>query len=156
MRLALLRKEVDAQLSCGSGEFDAQRLLVRAPAALKLDADKVRSEVTKLAAEKKRTQLVQAVSFLRQKDKEAVLRSAANMLAAAAAAPGGGPLDWPVKEELMDLYSAVVWAGRGGEGRAEALAELLGLSADTQANLQAVVKAGGFRLEADKFKESLY
>ena len=156
MRLALFRKEVERQLTAGTGEFDAVRLLERAPAVLKLEGGKVRQEVAKLAAEKKRNQLVQAVSFLRQKDKDAVLRCTNNLLACAQAAPGGGALEWPVKEELMDLYSVLVWAGQGGGGKADELAAILGLSSETQENLNKVIRAGGFRLEADKFKESLY
>ena len=95
MRMGLYRKEVERQLTSGSGDFDAARLLERAPATLKLDAKKVAKEVEKIAGEKKRNQLVQAVSFLRQKDKAAVVKSANNLLACAQAAPGGPPLDSP-------------------------------------------------------------
>lgn len=155
LRLSLYRKEVERQLTSGSGKFDTQRMLEKGPAVLKLEAKKVQEEVGKIAAEKKRNQLVQAVSFLRQKNREQVFRSASNLVACAQAAPGGAALEWPVKEELMDVYSVMALSKADGESLAT-LGRLLGLDDATRQRLEEVVAQGGFKLEQEQFKEALY
>lgn len=155
LRMSLFRKEVERQLTSGSGSFDAVRMLERAPEVLKLEVAKVKVEVGKIANEKKRNQLVQAVSFLRQKNTDMVVRSAANLVACAQAAPGGAALEWPVKEELFDVYSVMALTNQGGV-KLEAIATLLGIDAATRARLDEVVAKGGFKLEVEQFKEALY
>lgn len=155
MRMSLYRKEVERQLTSGSGTFDTVRLLEKGPNVLKLELKKVQSEVGKIAEEKKRNQLVQAVSFLRQKNKDMVFRSACNLVACAQAAPGGPAVEWPVKEELFDVYSVMSLSTQDGEQRAS-LARLLGIDDATRSRLDDVVSQGGFKLEVEAFKEALY
>jgi hypothetical protein len=155
VRLALLRKEVERALTDGRGEWDAARWSDTAPAALKLEPAKAASEVSKIASEKRRNQLVQAVALLRQRDTGAVLKALANLRAATAALPGAPPLAWPVKEELMDLYSVAAAAGAPEEQLA-GLAATLALDASTTGALRAVVAAGDFQLSKEDATEALY
>jgi len=154
-RLALLRKEVEAVLTGGSGVWDAARWLEAAPAQLALEPAKVSAEVRKLAGDKRRSQLVQAVALLRQRDTAAVLRALANLRACSAALPGEPPLAWPVKEELMDLYSVSAAGGAGAE-ELGGLAAALALDGATCEQLRAVVASGGFVLERESAAEALY
>jgi len=154
-RSSLLRNEVETALASGTGEWDEARWAGSAVAALQLDAAKAVPELRKIAAEKRRSQLVQAVALLRQKDADAVAKALNNLRAASAAAPGAPPLAWPVKEELMDLYSVACLAGQG-EAELAGLAEVLQLEAETCDALRGVVRAGNFRLERADAGSALY
>jgi len=155
MRLALLRKEVEKALTSGMGVWDAARWESAAPVALGLEAGKVSVEIRKIATDKRRTQLVQAVALLRQKDTGAVLKSLANLRASSEALPGCAPLDWPVKDELMDLYS-VACAAHAPREELDALAASLALDQATTESLRAVVASGQFVLEKEDASNALY
>lgn len=162
-RMALLRREVERALSAGTGAWDAARFADAAPRALALDPARCAAEVRSLAAEKRRSQLVQAVALLRQRDAPAARRCLANLRAAGAAlaaATPGGPrppaLSWPVRDELLDLYSVEAAAGAGPGALAD-VADALGLDGPTCAELRAVVDAGGFSLQREAAgEERLY
>ena len=156
LRMGLFRKEVEKALSNGQGVWDGPRWLDTAPAALGLDAAKAAAEVLKVAGDKRRAQLVQAVALLRQRDTAAVLSSLANLRAATlAVGPAGAkPMEWPVKEELMDLYS-VAAAANSPEDQLAALAATLALDEATCASLRSVVSSGQFKLEKEE-AEALY
>jgi hypothetical protein len=156
LRMGLFRKEVEKALSNGQGVWDGPRWLDTAPTALGLDAAKAAAEVVKVAGDKRRAQLVQAVALLRQRDTAAVLSSLANLRAATqAVGPADAkPMDWPVKEELMDLYS-VAAAANSPEDQLAALAATLALDDATCASLQSVVSSGQFKLERAE-AEALY
>ena len=155
LRMGLFRKEVEKALTNGAGLWDGPRWLDSAPAALGLDAAKAASEVTKVAGDKRRAQLVQAVALLRQRDTAAVLSSLANLRAATQAVGAGAKaMEWPVKEELMDLYS-VAAAAHAPEDQLAALASTLALDDATCASLRSMVASGQFKLEKAE-AEALY
>jgi hypothetical protein len=155
VRMALFRKEIERTLTDGRGEWDALRWMAVAPAALKLDEKKAAEEVGKIAADKRRNQLVQAVALLRQRDSAAVMKAVNNMRAASAALSAAPPLTWPVKEELMDLYSVAAAAGAPRE-QLDGLAATLALDESTTAALRSVVAAGQFVLDKEDVSNALY
>ena len=156
LRMGLLRKEVEKALTNGAGVWDAPRWMDTAPQALGLEPAKATSEVLKVAGDKRRAQLVQAVALLRQRDSQAVLNSLANLRAATQAiGPSAGAMEWPVKEELMDLYSVAAASRTVSSDQLASLAACFALDDATCTSLRAVVDAGDFRLEQTK-EEALY
>ena len=153
--MALFRAESERTLTDGRGEWDAIRWIAVAPAALKLDEKKAAEEVSKIASEKRRNQLVQAVALLRQRDSAAVMKAVNNMRAATAALSNAPPLAWPVKEELMDLYSVAASSGVPRE-QLDGLAATLALDDATTAALREVVAAGQFVLDKEDVSNALY
>ena len=153
--MALFRKEIERVLTDGRGEWDALRWIAVAPAALKLDEKKAAEEVSKIATDKRRNQLVQAVALLRQRDSAAVMKAVNNMRAASAALADAKPLTWPVKEELMDLYSVAAASGAPRE-QLDGLAATLALDEATTAALRNVVAAGQFVLDKEDATNALY
>ena len=76
-----MRIQVAGVLSAGTGEFDAARWLEEVPAALGLPQDKVQTTLNTLARDRKRTVLVQAVSYLRQRKLPDVVKAVNNLMA---------------------------------------------------------------------------
>lgn len=68
-------------LSSGTGEFDEERLLQELPAALHLPERRVKAAIEAAAGDRKRNVLVQAVSLLRQRKLDEVVKSLNNLLA---------------------------------------------------------------------------
>lgn len=73
--------QVQAVLSDGTGNFDEERLLQQLPKDLHLPETKVRKAVEEQAKDRKRTTLVQAVSYLRQRKMEDTVKALNNMVA---------------------------------------------------------------------------
>lgn len=68
-------------LSNGTGEFDRQHFLEDLPKQLGIKERRVKSAIEGLARDRKRTTLVQGVSYLRQKKLEDAAKSLNNLLA---------------------------------------------------------------------------
>ena len=68
-------------LTSGTGEFDRLRFLEELPQKLGIKERKVKSVLDGLAKDRKRSTLVQSVSYLRQKNAEEVVKSLNNLLA---------------------------------------------------------------------------
>ena len=68
-------------LSSGTGEFDEERILRELPKQLSLPERRVKSVINGQASDRKRDVLVQAVSMLRQKKLNEVVKCLNNLLA---------------------------------------------------------------------------
>ncbi|KAK1272270.1 hypothetical protein QJS04_geneDACA005893 [Acorus gramineus] len=104
LRENLYKKTVDEILSSGTGDFDDEEVYEKIPADLSINAEKAKGVVHELAQERLSNSLVQAVSLLRQKNREGVVSSLNNMLACDKAVTAVEPLSWSLPEELSDLY----------------------------------------------------
>jgi len=82
-------------LGDGSGEFDAPRLLEALPRELGLPGRRVSAAVEALTKDRKRTLLVQAISFLRQRKLADAVKALNNLLAANKARGRGPPAQQP-------------------------------------------------------------
>lgn len=153
----LYRQEISDRLSDGVGDFDAEKLLQNLPDELGLDASKAEKVVKELAGDRKRTTLVQAVSYLRQKKMGEAVKSLNNMRACATALPDSPPEKWGEKDEIADLYSLYCSKESNAERRA-GLQKALGLDDNEASQLQEVVEAGQFKLgsEADEGAEAFF
>lgn len=136
------------RLSDGTGNFDAPALLEDLPAALALSPDKARKTVEELSKDRRRTQLVQAVALLRQKNLGDAVKSVNNLLACTVALPGADPVRWEEPEEVADLFS-VYLSKEGDAGKQDAVQRVLGISDEEAAGLRAVVESGGFKLTSE-------
>ncbi len=155
---AMYSAEVQARLTDGTGDFDAPRLLDELPAELGLDLTKARKAAAELAAERQRTTLVQAVSFLRQRKAADAVRALNSLRACAAAAPDAKPVSWDEEEEIADMYSLYCAKEEDATRRAGVQAAL-GLSDADAEVLRGVVGAGAFKLgggEADEDEAALF
>ena len=68
-------------LSSGTGEFDRQHFVEELPKKLGIKERRVKSAIEGLARDRKRTTLVQGVSYLRQKKLDDAVKSLNNLLA---------------------------------------------------------------------------
>ena len=153
-RMQLFRKNAESRLTDGSGAADIDALSVTLPADLGIEPEKAKSELLKIANDKKRSTMVAAVAELRQKKVSDVVKSAKNLVACHGVAPES-KLEWGVKEELQDIYS--VFANEGaGEEEQKNLQDALGLDDETCDGLREIVKAGKFQLKQDVADEALF
>eukprot|EP00850_Spirogloea_muscicola_P000344 SM000001S04746 [mRNA] locus=s1:1907659:1913549:- [translate_table: standard] len=146
VRTNLFRKLVEKALTSGTGDFNEEEVFQKLPADLGLDAAKLRSTVVDIAKERLKNCLIQAVSLLRQKKPNDAVTSLNNLLSCDKASRAE-PLSWPVKEELLDLYSIFV-SQVHEDAKAERLAELLAIDQRTREDLRDMVKSGGFSLDS--------
>ncbi|KAK3247525.1 hypothetical protein CYMTET_42978 [Cymbomonas tetramitiformis] len=153
-RKTLFRKEVEKLLTAGTGNFDANEMLVEVPELLCLDKEKAATEVEQIAKERKKDALVSGVAMLRSKDVDETLKCINNLIACNKAAPDT-KVSWPLETELQDLYS--IYIMRKGDSK-EVLQDLLSISDETAQNLEAVVEAGTFNLaeEEESEEEALF
>lgn len=153
-RMQLFRKNAESRLTDGSGAADIEALSVTLPADLGIEPEKAKTELLKIANDKKRSTMVAAVAELRQKKVADVVKSAKNLVACHGVAPES-KLEWGVKEELQDIYS--VFANEGaGEEEQKNLQDALGLDDETCDGLREIVKAGKFQLKQDVADEALF
>ena len=68
-------------LTNGSGEFDEARFLEELPKRLGIKERRVKSVLEGLAKDRKRSTLVQSISYLRQKNAEEAVKSLNNLMA---------------------------------------------------------------------------
>ena len=73
--------QVASVLSSGTGEFDEERILKELPKQLSLPERRVKSVINGQASDRKRDVLVQAVSMLRQRKLNEVVKCLNNLLA---------------------------------------------------------------------------
>jgi len=76
-----LTLQIKDVLSSGTGDFDQERLLHQLPKELSLSEKKVHRAVEDQAKDRKRTTLVQAVSYLRQKKMDDTVKALNNLVA---------------------------------------------------------------------------
>lgn len=74
LRENLFKKTVDEIFSSGTGEFDEEEVYEKIPSDLNINADKARGVVHELARIRLSNSLVQAVSLLRQRNRDGVVR----------------------------------------------------------------------------------
>lgn len=72
--------QVQEVLGNGTGEFDEQRLLHQLPKELSLPEQKVKRSIQDQAKDKKRTTLVQAISYYRQKKMDDTVKALNNLV----------------------------------------------------------------------------
>ncbi len=149
----LYRAEISARLTDGTGDFDAEKLLTTLPADLGLDATKATAVVKELAGERKRTTLVQAVAFFRQKKVADTVKSLNNLRACSAALPESISEAWGEKDEVADLYS-LYCSKESDEARRAGVQSALGLGDDEASNLKAIVDSGGFKMGQEAEEEA--
>ena len=77
----LMLLQIKDVLSSGTGDFDQERLLHQLPKELSLSEKKVHRAVEDQAKDRKRTTLVQAVSYLRQKKMDDTVKALNNLVA---------------------------------------------------------------------------
>lgn len=147
-RTHMFQKLVEKSLSDGTGEFDREEVYKKLPADLGLDPQKMVKEVTTLAKERLRGNLVSAAALLRQKKSKEVVGVLNNLLACDKAAPSPGPLAWAVREELLDLYSLYLTQPSPKPENKQRLRELLGIDESTGASLEEVVQSGSFSFDS--------
>jgi len=154
-RVDLFKKNVERKLTSGEGMAKIEEISKTLVEDLGLEQATADKELVKIANEKKKSQMVQAVAVLRQKDAKNVLLSCRNLVAAQALAPDSENLNWSVESELFDVYS--VFASEVKDpNELKALRKVLGLSDEKGAMLEKVVAEDGFTLVADKSSEALF
>lgn len=75
LREILFKKTVDDIFSSGTGEFDNEEVYEKIPSDLNINKEKARGVVQELAKSRLSNSLVQAVSLLRQRNREGVVSS---------------------------------------------------------------------------------
>ncbi|KAK9831616.1 hypothetical protein WJX74_002584 [Apatococcus lobatus] len=157
MRLNMYSKEVQQNLSDGTGEFDEQHMLKKLPQQLGLNERQVKQAIEGLAASRKQTVLVQGIANLRARKLPEVIRDLNNLLACNKALPSEQSMQWREKEELLDLYGAYLTSKSGSE-KEEAVRTLLGISEPDAKSLADLVASGNFNLaqEAEKKEVSFF
>lgn len=154
IRIDVYRKEVEGLMTSGKGEFDESEVYGTIRETLGIGETKAKDIVTTIAQVRKRNSLVQAVSYLRQKNKEEVIKSLNNMIVCDKAVPDL-KISWNKEEELMDLYSVYLLGDQPEERRRE-LQNLLKLSDETVKQLTDVVQSGGFAFDEESQEEALF
>ena len=79
--IALCPMQIQQRLGDGTGNFDEERLLHQLPKDLALSEQKVKRAIEDQAKDRKRTTLVQAVSYLRQKKMADTVKALNNLVA---------------------------------------------------------------------------
>ncbi|KAK7372201.1 hypothetical protein VNO80_05573 [Phaseolus coccineus] len=133
LREILFKKTVDDIFSSGTGEFDDEEVFERIPSDLNINKEKARGVVKELAKSRLSNSLVQAVSLLRQRNREGVVSSLNDLLACDKAIPSQ-PVSWEVPEELADLYTLYLNSDPAPENLSR-LQYLLGINDSTAAAL---------------------
>lgn len=151
----LYRQEIAARLSDGTGNFDAEKLLHQLPADLGMEADKAAKVAKELATERRRTTLVQAVSFLRQKKVSDAIKSLNNLKACSAALPDSAPEAWGEKDEVADLYG-LYCSKEGDEEKRVGVQAALGLDDGEASSLRDMVESGQFKLGQEAEEEAAF
>ncbi|KAF3454828.1 hypothetical protein FNV43_RR05276 [Rhamnella rubrinervis] len=134
LRENLFKKTVDDIFSSGTGEFDEEEVYEKIPSDLNINAEKAKGVVRELARSRLSNSLIQAVSLLRQRNRQGVVTSLNDLLACDKAVPSK-PLSWEIPEELSDLYTIYMKSDPAPE-KLSRLQYLLGISDSTAATLR--------------------
>lgn len=149
----MYRQEVSSKMSDGSGSFDSEKLLVQLPKDLGIEEDKAKKIAADLVSEKKRTTLVQAVSFLRQKNTKETFANLNNLLSCALASPDSGVEQWNEKEEIADLFT--LYCAKESDGtKRDGLRNVLGLTDEEASSLQAIADSGEYKIGPESEEEN--
>eukprot|EP00216_Chloropicon_sp_CCMP2111_P004080 CAMPEP_0198246818 /NCGR_PEP_ID=MMETSP1446-20131203/46166_1 /TAXON_ID=1461542 ORGANISM="Unidentified sp, Strain CCMP2111" /NCGR_SAMPLE_ID=MMETSP1446 /ASSEMBLY_ACC=CAM_ASM_001112 /LENGTH=966 /DNA_ID=CAMNT_0043931141 /DNA_START=214 /DNA_END=3114 /DNA_ORIENTATION=+ len=144
-RETLFKKEIDQMLSNGQGLFDRDEVLVNIPSELGISEKSAQSFVNASVKGKMRLLFVQAISFLRQRKVDEMVKTVNNVIACSKAAPSES-VQWTEKEELMDLYAYFYKNAQPG-AQVEALRGILNLSEDETDSVQQLVDSGKFTFD---------
>ncbi|MCO5608125.1 hypothetical protein L7F22_062331 [Adiantum nelumboides] len=145
VREKLFKKLLDGVFSSGTGDFSEDDVYEKFPKDLGLDLSKAKVLVEQVAKEKLGNTLVQAVSLLRQKNREGAVASLNDLLACDKAF-SSDPLSWSVQEELSDLFCLFYKTSPPRE-KLSRLQYLLGLHDSTVSSLIQSVDSGKFSLD---------
>ncbi|KAK6246772.1 hypothetical protein QUC31_018337 [Theobroma cacao] len=150
LRENLFKKTVDEIFSSGTGEFDEEEVYEKIPTDLKVNSQKAKGVVHDLARTRLSNSLIQAVSLLRQRNRQGVVSSLNDMLACDKAVPSE-TLSWEVPEELADIFGIYAKSNPAPE-KLSRLQYLLGISDSVAAAVKemgdGVLSAGA---EEEKF-----
>jgi len=153
-RMNLFRKNAERRLGDGSGSADIDALTGTLVEDLKIDGEKAKEELKVIAAEKKRSQMIQGVAVLRQKKAADVLVCCRNLVACQSVAPDS-KLEWKVEGEVFDMYSVFVQEVADAEER-KVLQAALSISDDNARKLEQVVADGAFKFHEDALDAPLF
>ena len=153
-RMNLFRKNAERRLGDGSGSTDIDALTGTLVEDLKIDGEKAKEELKTIAAEKKRSQMIQGVAVLRQKKAADVLVCCRNLVACQSVAPDS-KLEWKVEGEVFDMYSVFVQEVSDVEER-KVLQAALSISDDNARKLEQVVADGAFKFQEDALDAPLF
>ena len=153
-RMNLFRKNAERRLGDGSGSADIDALTGTLVEDLKIDGEKAKEELKTIAAEKKRSQMIQGVAVLRQKKAADVLVCCRNLVACQSVAPDS-KLEWKVEGEVFDMYSVFVQEVSDVEER-KVLQAALSISDDNARKLEQVVADGAFKFQEDALDAPLF
>ncbi|CAB4282082.1 unnamed protein product [Prunus armeniaca] len=134
LRESLFKKTVDEIFSSGTGEFDEEEVYEKIPLDLNINAEKAKNVVQELARSRLSNSLIQAVSLLRQRNRQGVVSSLNDLLACDKAVPAK-PLSWDVPEELADLFAIYLKSDPAPE-KLSRLQYLLDINDSTAASLR--------------------
>ncbi|PKU78160.1 Protein TIC110, chloroplastic [Dendrobium catenatum] len=140
LRENLFKKTVEEIFSSGTGLFDEEEVYLKIPADLNIDAEKAKGVVQDIAKHRLSNSLVQAVSLLRQRNRDGVVASLNDMLACDSAV-ASEPLSWSSPEELADLYCVYLKSIPKRE-KLDRLQYLLGINDSTAAMLRDTAERG--------------
>eukprot|EP00891_Asterochloris_glomerata_P003309 jgi/Astpho2/3309/fgenesh1_pg.00054_%23_10_t len=155
LRLELYSKEIARVLSSGTGDFDSHRILEQLPKDLNLPERRVAATLQAQGKDRKRTTLVQAVSHLRQRKSDEVVKSLNNLLACNKALPSEQSPQWNEREELQDMFSIYI-SHVIDEAKQADMQSLLGLSDKEADSLRDTVSSGSFKLDEEKDDDSFF
>lgn len=153
-RMNLFRKNAERRLGDGTGSADIDALTTQLVEDLKIDGAKAKDELKKIAADKKRSQMIQGVAVLRQKKAADVVLSCRNLVACQSVAPDS-KLEWKVESEVFDMYSVFVQEVSDAEER-KVLRAALNISDDNAEKLERIVAEGAFKFSEDALDEALF
>ena len=153
-RMNLFRKNAERRLGDGSGSADIDALTTTLVEDLKIDGEKAKKELKTIAADKKRSQMIQGVAVLRQKKAADVLACCRNLVACHTVAPDS-KLEWKVESEVFDMYSVFVQEVSDATER-KVLQSALNISDDNAQKLERIVAEGAFKFSEDALDEALF
>lgn len=152
MRKTLFRQKIESTLSDGTGNFNTAEIMEELPEKLGLEEKEVAAVVKDVAGSRKRTTLVQAISYLRQKKLDDAVKDVNNLLACNRANPSDKPMEWAEPEELQDMFSVYMIKDKDEAKQAE-VQKLLGITDEQAAALKEVITSGSFKLEQEAENE---
>jgi len=155
MRTQLFRQKIEQILTDGTGNFNTDEILKELPEKLGLQEKKVQTIVSEVAGTRKRTTLVQAISYLRQKRLDEAVQNVNNLVACNRANPVEKAMEWAQREELLDMYSVYLVKDKD-EAKQGEVQKLLGITDEEAKSLKDLVASGGFTLEQEAENEKSF
>eukprot|EP00899_Mesostigma_viride_P014051 jgi/Mesvir1/22647/Mv14082-RA.1 len=147
-RVTLYKKALEAAMSAGTGEWDAEEQTVALPADLGIPEAKAASMLKDVGKERTKNFMVQSVALLRQKRKDEAVAALKNLVACSKAVPEE-KIDWKVKEELEDLYGLFA-SHVSDHAMRESLRTAFSLSDETATHIEQLVGSAGYGVEEEE------